>query len=342
MKRLLILAYIWFFSMMFANSTHCQMWNYLPLTESELGKPFPMTKVEFNENSKETFFMINAGPSGIRIDLEKGNFLSATGKDLNGLNWYMDLSLIGGIHMPPDMYIADLDGNGIKDLVLLVRTGSSGVAESFYFISILFDEKGRPVPSEIRGYIDPLPEGIDALVDMDQDGKSELVYMNFCDGYWITQIYRAENARWHRIQGQYKNHTFPLYTRFTERENRKAVKPKSGRHPISPDISDDTPLLKGRLKSYAFPDDGRMDIKQIIINRNGSEIKFAASKWHNTPKLVLDRHDGRVIYYLGIWNKKVVSPLLDEIISKQMPITLYGKSNQKECGFKIIWASDSP
>ena len=58
---------------------------------------------------------------------------------------------------------------------------------------------GRPVPFEADGYFQEDGRGIYDLVDLDGDRRAELVYMNFDDGYWVTNLYEAEAGRWRRV-----------------------------------------------------------------------------------------------------------------------------------------------
>ncbi|HKC85713.1 MAG TPA: hypothetical protein VKG02_07060, partial [Blastocatellia bacterium] len=79
-----------------------------------------------------------------------------------------------------------MDSNGIRDLVVIYPTGGNGLAPTSHFFSLTFDELGRPVPFKADGYFQESNKGITDLVDLDRDGRAELIYMNFDDGYWIT------------------------------------------------------------------------------------------------------------------------------------------------------------
>jgi hypothetical protein len=100
-------------------------------------------------------------------------------------------------------YSADLDRNGICDLVMIYPTGGNGLAPTSHFFSLTFDEQGRPVPFKADGYFEESAKGITDLVDLNIDGRAELIYMNFDDGYWITNLYEVRAARWRRVRGSY-------------------------------------------------------------------------------------------------------------------------------------------
>ena len=114
-------------------------------------------------------------------------------------------------------------------------------------LAITFDQKGRPVTFEADGYFQEVDGTIFDLVDLDHDGRAELIYMNFDSGYWITNLYKVRNGRWQRIVGPHGKRIYPLYTRFTFRENHKSTVPKRGRHPFAPDLSNTSPRKFGRL-----------------------------------------------------------------------------------------------
>ena len=53
-------------------------------------------------------------------------------------------------------------------------------------IAITFDDNARRVTFEADGYFQETDEQIFDLVDLNQNGRAELIYMNFNRGYWIT------------------------------------------------------------------------------------------------------------------------------------------------------------
>ncbi|MGO9532226.1 MAG: hypothetical protein ACLP3B_13765 [Syntrophobacteraceae bacterium] len=330
--------------LLLSGSALSQMWNYSPLTKAEIGKPFPMKRIEPNLEGNPSLLTFPAGLPEIHVVLERHDdsfsIVSAFGKDADHRDWRMELTELGGCHFPSDFYVADLDGNGINDLVMVIPTCGNGLAPQVHFLALLFDEKGRPVPFEADGYFESLPNGIDALVDMNHDGRAVLIYMNFNDGYWITNIYRSQNAHWHRVQGQFAKREYPLFTRFTKRPNRKAVAPKSGTHPFAPDLSNDTPLLEGHLASFRIPESLGSDVELMAVNSEGANIQCTPAYWYGSVRVVLDRQNGRQIVDLSCENKKNASPILEEIISRNLKVSFYGKRYSDKCSPEIVWASE--
>ena len=344
MNRILVtIAAVFLNIVLLSGSVLGQMDGYLPLTKAEVGEPFQMKRVQPKIEAKTTSLTFSAGPSGIHLVLEHHDdilsIVYAFGKDINNNDWRVEL-MLGGCMFPSDFYIADLDGNGIKDLVMLFPTCGNGLAPSVHFLSLLFDEKGRPVPFEADGYFESLPQGIDALVDMNHDGKAELIYMNFNDGYWITNIYRCQNAHWHRVQGQFGKREYPLFTRFTNRQNRKAITPRADRHPFAPDLSNDNPLLTGHLSSFSIPEGWGTDVELSLVDSKGSNIKCTPAYWYGSVRVVLDLSTGRQIIDLSRENKKNASLALDKIISRNMNVSLYGKRYPDKCSPEIVWATE--
>src|SRR5262249_47135706 len=110
------------------------------------------------------------------------------------------------------------------------------------------DTSGRPVPFEIDGYFGYDATGVEDLVDLNNDGRTELVRQSFDDGYWVTSLYAAKGARWVRVQGRYGDCSYPLYTRFTNRPNRESTVPSRGRHPREDDFSNNSIAPNRNLK----------------------------------------------------------------------------------------------
>jgi hypothetical protein len=343
MKNPLVICVPLFIITVLCGSVFGQMWNYLPLTKTELGKPFAMKRVGPPSDGRVVSFTLPAGPSGIHFGSKSQNpafsIAVASGKDTKNRNWRADVPLY--CQFPSDFYVGDLDGNNITDLLILVPTCGSGLAPTVHLFVLLFDEKGRPVPFEADGFFEGLANGIDALVDMDRDGKAELVYMNFNDGYWITNIYRSENARWHRIQGQFAGKEYPLFTRFTSRPNREAVLPRPDKHPFAPDLSTDTPLLAGQLLSFKIPEKKGTDVELNVLTSDGSHVVCTPAYWYGSVRVVLDGPGGRQISDLSRENRENVSPILNKIISEKLRVLFYGKRYRDRCSPEILWATEN-
>jgi hypothetical protein len=89
---------------------------------------------------------------------------------------------------------------------------------------VTFDSAGRRVPFNAAGYFRETDTGIDYLTDPNRAGKADLIYMNYSDGYWITNAYTVNKARWQRLS-RVAGRRLPLYTRFTNHPRNRAVIP---------------------------------------------------------------------------------------------------------------------
>jgi hypothetical protein len=211
--------------------------NYLPFDASRLRR-FPLKRVELPDDLRSGR---PASVSGVRLqeemratdDAESASRLVFSGRDGDGRPWRFETDP----HPYYDaVYEGDLDRNGVRDLVLSIGTGANGLGPPTHLIFLTFDARGRPTTFEATGYFDPQPQGIYDVTDLDGDGRAELLFMVFDDGYWVTNLYRVRDARWSRVSGRFAGLNFPAYTRFTRRPNHRPVRPARGRNPVAPDL----------------------------------------------------------------------------------------------------------
>lgn len=224
--------------------------DYLPLTKAELSKRFPVTYVGTLGHERPGYFestsdkplpaSLRIGPSGAVLTSTSDENVFITGKDKRQQEWRVQLDP-SVLYYACRFYEADLDRNGTRDAVLVYPTGGNGLAPTSHLLAITFDDAGRPVTFAADGYFQELDGQIFDIVDLNGDGRAELIYMNFDAGYWVTNVYEVRNARWHRIVGRHGNRRYPLYTRFTFKPNHKSTIPKRGRHPSAPELSNILP-----------------------------------------------------------------------------------------------------
>jgi hypothetical protein len=239
------------------------------------------------------------------------------------------------------MYAGDIDKNGLGDLAFVVYTGGNGLAPSSHFITVMFDESGRPTYFAADGYFYPQENGFQDLVEMDGDGRAELVYMNYDDGYWITNIYKARDAKWERVKGLFKGRAFPLYTRFTRRPNRKAVTPMRGRRTFAPELSTRSPLITGQLLSFHWHNDGESEeVSLTIKTASGKTQKCSPDSWHSSFAVVIDNEPGRNVIAFGA-PAEMIKSRLKEIGESRYNIKLFGQRKSNSCSPEILWASFS-
>jgi len=215
--------------------------DYLPFSQNLL-RPFKLKRIELKEDLRSGRAIKVAGvqiqeekAAGIEneADAESIHRLVFSGRNLNGKTWRVSAA---ASNYYGALYEADLDRNGIRDLILSMGTGGNGLAPSTRLIFVTFSRRGDANIFEATGYYQPGPASILDVADLNRDGRAELVHMVFDEGYWITNIYRVRHSRWTRVKGRFANLRFPLYTRFTNWPNHKPTQPVRGRKPIATDL----------------------------------------------------------------------------------------------------------
>lgn len=320
--------------------------NYLPLTKAELSRKFAVTYIGTLGHDRPGYFEgisdkqlpanLNVGPSGATVQTTDDDSLIINGKDKLGRGWSVQPAT-SVLDYACRFYEADLDRNGIRDAVLVFPTGGNGLAPTNHLLTITFDEQGRPVTFEAEGYFEEAHGKIFDLVDLNRDGRAELIYMNYDDGYWITNIYEVRNARWRRIAGRHGNRTYPLYTRFTIRENHKPTVPKPARHPFAPDLSNESARVAGTLVSYKLPVTSADDISLTLKDKRGRVVTSKPELWYSSFALVLDSEEGRKIVSFFA-QEQTVKSILDLIVAKRYEISLFGRRSRDVSSPEILWA----
>jgi hypothetical protein len=311
--------------------------DYLPLRGAELGRPFalrPVAPINFGPEFEKT---LDVGAQAAKLTLDEAGELLLTGRDRAGNEWSVDVGGVcaGGGHA----YTADLDRNGLRDFVLLAATCGNGLAPSSHIVAVTFERDGRPARFEAEGYFTPDRTGIYDLRDVDGDGRAELLYMNFNDGYWITNFYTVRDARWRRIKGRFGGREFPLHTRFTNRPNHRAVRPAPGRRPFAPDLSNDAPQARGQLRSYRWADvNGSEDVELVFETSAGREVKCQPVSWYASFAVVLDEAKGRKIFSLA-GTAENVKASLDKIAAGRYDVSLYGQRRPEGCSPELLWVT---
>lgn len=309
---------------------------YLPLTGAELGRPFAMKYLGEIASRPGPQRRLDIGVSAATLAYAEETELTLSGRDRAGNSWSVG---VGGACGNGEGYTADLDRNGQRDFVLVLPTCGNGLAPSHHLIAVTFESDGRPARFEVEGYFDADRRGVFDLRDLDGDGRAELIYMNHSDGYWITNLYTATNARWQRVAGRFGTRAYPLYTRFTNRPNRRAVKPAAGRRPFAPDLSNDAPRLRGQLRSYAWANVAQSeDIELNFETGEGQQVKCQPVSWHGSFTVVVDSARERKIFTLARMEENVKTSL-DEIVAGRYDMSLYGQRNAENCSPETLWVT---
>jgi hypothetical protein len=310
---------------------------YLPFPKPEARQSFPV-KYLGELGPERLISTLPVGPSGVTVSTNHAPDLLLSGKDKISKKWTIAISG-EGIGIPYAAYASDLDHDGTPDLILLWGTGGCGLAPSTHLLCFLFDAAGRPVPFTAEGDFEYDERGIRDLVDFDGDGKAELVFMNFDDGYWITNLYQARGGRWQRVRGTLGTRTFPIHTRFTYRENHTPVTPKAGRHPVAPDLSNTRATVEGRLLSYRWANvEQSEDIQLNLRTHRGEPVSCKPVSWYSTFSVVLDEPNGRQIVSLAA-DPKSVRALLDKILATGCDVTLFGQRRSGSQTPELLWAT---
>ena len=340
-RLLIVLLSVW---PAFLFSQH-ESQSYLPLTARELGPPFALKKLTRVQNASPDL-PTAAGPSGSTYRVRPGKdtgLLTLQGQDKANKSWQVELFRLWACGGGAEVYEADLDKDGIRDALLLMPTCGNGLAPSVHLITVTFDSEGRPIPFEAEGYFEQKPNGIDSLVDLNHDGKADLIYMSFNDGYWITNVYTVKDARWNRIQGRFATRSFPLFTRFTNRANAKAVTPTAGRKPMAPDLSTLNAAITGILNEWKWiPAAGAasdyLNLRLTVFDSAGKQTVCTTNYWYDSARIVFDNTEGRQVVHVAQDEPARVTALLTEVVSKKSRMRLYGQRDWDHCSPELIWA----
>lgn len=309
---------------------------YLPLVGAELGRPFAVKYLGAIESRPAPRRKLDIGVSVATLSYAEETELMLSGMDRAGNPWSVSL---GRSCASGEAYTSDLDRNGLRDFVLVLPTCGNGLAPSHHLIAVTFERDGRPARFEIEGYFDADPKGVFDLRDINGDGRAELIYMNHDDGYWITYLYTARDTRWRRIEGRFGGRVYPLYTRFTNRPNRRAVRPAAGRSPFAPDLSNDAPRLRGQLHSYRWANVSQSeDIELNFKTGEGRQVKCQPVSWYGSFTVVVDSERERKIFTLSSpeeWFK----PSLENFVARRYEVALYGQRNAENCSPETLWVT---
>jgi hypothetical protein len=131
--------------------------NYLPLARADMAKRLTLRFAGEIKSGGPLTKQLPAGPQGVSLRLDPNGDLLVTGNDRSGKKWSAQL---GGHCLGFDAYVADLDKNGIKDLILQVPTCGNGLAPSSHIVTLTFDSSGLPVPFDADGYFQAGNNGI--------------------------------------------------------------------------------------------------------------------------------------------------------------------------------------
>jgi hypothetical protein len=306
--------------------------DYLPLTKAETERRFPMQYLgELAPNTK----VIQVGKRTLHLQLDDAKNelqLSTTEDQVSSLSFSTDIGML-----PYEMYQADLDHNGEQDFILLKPTAGNGLAPSQHLLVLAFDQQGKATPWEVEGYFASDKQGIADLLDLNADGRAELVYMAYGNGYWSTELYQIQDGRWQRIKGTFAGRHYPLLTRFTIKPNKKITPANKVKQLDRAELANTKPLITGYLKSYAWADVNTSEDITLLIQTKQGLVKCQPSSWYSLFTLVLDRAKQREILNLGA-NPATVQAALNQLVQNKTQVKLYGQRSKEACSPEQLWA----
>ena len=272
-----------------------------------------------------------------KIEISAANTLLINGYDKGGKPWSFAAAAWGGC---ASVWTADLDKNGMEDLILALRT-TTGAKPPSQLIVLMFEKNGRPFPWATDGYFDVDNKGIKDLLDTDNNGKAELIRQSQDDGYWITSLYEASRSRWHRLHS-IDGVSLPLYTRYTYASNKTAIKPPEYRHPFEADLSNDCnthPTSSSRqfINSVEFSPSSNHSGVPCFLLSDGRRIR--PQYWYASMSIVLDEPSGRKMALLSEQN--AIHKLACEISLRRIPVLLSGsrtRAGQRNLSSELIFA----
>ena len=173
---------------------------------------------------------------GVSMKLKDDDVLLVSGSTKNGKPWTLTKHYFG---LGTCIFTADLDLDGVQDLIFLQATGACGIAPPAVLTVIMFDALRRPFPMEVTGYFSAdqsswnakNKEGtIDDLILVGEDEHAVLI-CNQLDSalgkdrnrtYWRTLMYQASHASWHLLKS-YNGKKLPMLVRYTYKPNSKTI-----------------------------------------------------------------------------------------------------------------------
>ncbi len=214
---------------------------YLPMSDSEYAQKRalkPLLTMPYD--AEQNWHFRKVGVAGVTLEKmpNDDSEWQLNGKDRAGKSWSVPVGVLQNMAGNAQLYRADLDRNGIQDLVIWRGISGNGLAPNAFLILMTFNQQGRPCVFQSDGFYTASETGIDDLLDLQRNGHTQLLDMQFDSGYWITSLYQVKDAKWQRVHGWFGKLSYPALTRFTYTPNRKLVlKPIAGRDPQSEDLA---------------------------------------------------------------------------------------------------------
>lgn len=219
--------------------------SYLPMSNDEYAKKRAQRHLltmpapgEITPGQRWHFRQVGVAGATLEQAPEEADEWRMTGNDRAGKTWSVPLEYLHNAAGNAHIYRADLDRNEIQDLIVWKGNAGLGLGPTAKLIIITFKTDGRPCVWESWGFYTVSGAGVEDLLDLQGNGRAQLLDMQFSDGYWVTDLYQVKEAHWQRVNGWFGQLHYPALSRFTYRPNRKWVKkPGAGRNPETGDLA---------------------------------------------------------------------------------------------------------
>ncbi|MBY0549342.1 MAG: hypothetical protein K2W95_18850 [Candidatus Obscuribacterales bacterium] len=297
--------------------------DYLPLSSSELSMRVKQRLISDDLTTGATVLADQC-----TLKMMSGGTLRITGTDYKGKSWVVWSECDNGF---ASVWSADLDRNQTRDLIIVSRTGTTGSSwePGAHLLIVTFDDQRRPVPWQCKGYFEVDRRGVKDILDLDGDGFAEVVQQTSRDGFWITSLYEASDARFKR-RAIHGDRTFPLYNKFTFKPNRLPSK-GGGRRPVEPNLANDSDGEHSAISLRAISNGSRNSKSSVLSMSNGD-------RWTPAPEshmaIVLDEPSGRRVALVPTVESRL---LLEEVYRRQLPVLVAKKWARRDL-VPMLWA----
>lgn len=326
--------YLLFASLFYSLPSYAFFDDYLPLSVAETQKRVPMKQLGTLELGKLVSHL-QIGNQQVQLSTRSDQELVLSSNTTSQEKWSVIIDSTSAI-LPTEVYQADLDSNGQQDLILLRPTGANGLAPSQHLSVLTFDTTGQVSLWQVEGYFASDKKGIVDFLDLNNNGRAELVFMSYGEGYWQTALYEAKDGKWTQVNGKFAGKTYPLLTRFTFKPNHKIAYPSKPKvlEPVS--LATDQALHSGYLNSYQWADINQSEDISLLIQTDKGLVNCQPSSWSSLFRLVLDKPKQREIVSLAA-PSKIVQAVLQEAITKKYPLKVFGQRTAEGCSPEELW-----
>jgi hypothetical protein len=221
---------------------------YLPFDRAQLGQPFPQSNFShYSYDDPPNTFQEN----GVTFTHDRDGLLDLKGRTKLGKYWKLSLAITAA---GTETIEADLDGNGEKDLIVVMFTAACGIAPNAQLALVMFDKHRTPRVYDIRGDFFVDKDG--SLEDLRKlPGRRGAVLIqqtlagywdvNGGKNFWRTTMWQAKSCNWIGLTHfGTPSVSLPTYTLFARKPRHKHV---TVRHKLEvpENDADIRPLLKG-------------------------------------------------------------------------------------------------